>query len=179
LYQIKFGYYYCQSFTCCGNYCQHKQLFRGSYFYRCSISCGKYLFLVSSPVGFTSTSSNPSVAPTATTTYTVTETVTATGCTKSNSVTITVNPLPAAATIASASNCSGCLSPLVQLLLRKYLSWVSSPVGLLLLHLTFVAPTATTTYTLTETITATVVSNQIRLLLPSIFTNCGYHCQCK
>jgi alpha-tubulin suppressor-like RCC1 family protein len=47
---------------------------------------------VSSPVGFTSSSANPTVSPTVTTTYTLTETVTATGCAKSNSVTITVNP---------------------------------------------------------------------------------------
>jgi hypothetical protein len=46
---------------------------------------------VSSPVGFTSSSANPTVSPTVTTTYTLTETVTATGCSKSNSVTITVS----------------------------------------------------------------------------------------
>ncbi len=48
----------------------------------------------STPVGFTSTSSNPSVNPVVTTTYTVEETVTATGCKKTNQVTITVQPEP-------------------------------------------------------------------------------------
>ncbi len=47
---------------------------------------------VSSPTGFTSTMSNPSVNPSVTTTYTLTET--GGNCTKSNSVEITVSPLP-------------------------------------------------------------------------------------
>lgn len=50
----------------------------------------------SSAGGFSSTSSNPSVAPTSNTTYTVTET-NSNGCSNSNSVTITTKPLPAAA----------------------------------------------------------------------------------
>src|SRR5680860_640683 len=56
------------------------------------------------PVGFTSTSANPSVNPTVNTTYTVEETITATGCTNTHSVVVTVNPLPAAAVITQDGN---------------------------------------------------------------------------
>lgn len=48
---------------------------------------------ISSPAGFTSTSSNPIVSPTDTTTYTLSETVTATGCFNQNSIVITVTNL--------------------------------------------------------------------------------------
>lgn len=48
----------------------------------------------SSPAGFTSTISNPSVSPAATTTYILEEKNTATGCIKTNSVKITILPKP-------------------------------------------------------------------------------------
>jgi PKD repeat protein len=62
----------------------------------------------SSPAGFTSTSSGPSVSPTVTTVYTVTEKNSA-GCTASNSVTITVNPKPVVTVSAfgSTTRCQG------------------------------------------------------------------------
>ncbi|MDF2438225.1 MAG: large protein, partial [Bacteroidota bacterium] len=61
----------------------------------------------SNPVGFTSTSSNPTVSPNVTTVYTVVETIAATGCTASNSVTVTVTPVPVAtATPSSSTICS-------------------------------------------------------------------------
>jgi hypothetical protein len=56
----------------------------------------------SSPAGFFSASSNPSVSPTITTTYTLTE-KNPNGCSQSNSVTITVNPVPSVS-ISSATN---------------------------------------------------------------------------
>ena len=59
----------------------------------------------SSPAGFTSTASNPTVSPAETTTYTVVETITATGCSKSNSVVITVNPLPTI-TVTTPATCA-------------------------------------------------------------------------
>ena len=46
------------------------------------------------PHGFTSSASNPKVAPLSTTKYILTENTTATGCSDSDSVTITVNPHP-------------------------------------------------------------------------------------
>ncbi len=49
----------------------------------------------SSPAGFTSTLSNPTVTPLVTTTYTLVETCTATGAKNSHSVMVTVNPRPA------------------------------------------------------------------------------------
>jgi len=61
----------------------------------------------SSPSGFTSTVSNPTVSPTTTTTYTLTETITSTGCSKSNSVKITVNALPAANAGSASAICTG------------------------------------------------------------------------
>jgi hypothetical protein len=107
---------------------------------------------VSSPVGFTSTASNPSVSPTSTTTYTVTET-NSNGCVKSNSVTITVNPLPAATTIASSSICTGTsISVGATAVVGSTYSWVSSPVGFTSTASNpSVSPTSTTTYTVTET----------------------------
>lgn len=57
----------------------------------------------SQPAGFTSSSSNPVVAPGVTTTYYLTETNTATGCKKSGSVTLTVNPTSSAVFTQTAS----------------------------------------------------------------------------
>ncbi len=58
----------------------------------------------SSPSGFTSTSSNPTVSPILTTTYTLTET-NSSGCVKANSATIMVNPLPNPAISGNNSTC--------------------------------------------------------------------------
>ena len=116
---------------------------------------------VSSPSGFTSTASNPSVSPTITTTYTLTETITATGCNYSNSVTITVNPLPSANAGSNASVCTGSGTTIGAASTAGHTySWVSSPSGFTsTLSNPYVSPATTTTYTLTETITATGCTN--------------------
>jgi len=112
---------------------------------------------ISNPSGFTSTSSNPTVAPTTTTTYTLTETVTGTGCTKSNSVVITVNPLPVAATGSNKAICTGSSTTIgASAVSGDTYSWSSAPSGFSsTLSKPTINPTATTTYTLVETITAT------------------------
>ena len=111
----------------------------------------------SSPSGFTSTLSNPTVSPTTTTTYTLTETITATGCTKSNSVIITVNPLPSANIGSNNSVCIGSSTVIgASSVTGDTYSWISSPSGFTSTASNpSVNPTTTTTYTLTETITAT------------------------
>ena len=48
----------------------------------------------STPSGFLSTNSNPSVTPAVTTTYLMEEMVTATGCKKTNQIVVTVQPIP-------------------------------------------------------------------------------------
>ena len=111
----------------------------------------------SSPGGFTSTSSSPSVIPTVTTTYTVTEKIIATGCTKNNSVTITVNPLPSANAGSNQSICSGGSASIGAASVSGHTyTWASNPSGFSSTSSNpSVSPTITTTYTLTETITAT------------------------
>jgi len=114
----------------------------------------------SSPAGFTSTVSNPSVSPTATTTYTLVETITATGCTASNTVVITVNPVPGNNAGSAASICTGSSTTLGAASTAGHTySWTSSPAGFTsTVSNPSVSPTATTTYTLVETITATTCS---------------------
>lgn len=108
---------------------------------------------VSSPAGFASTSSNPTVSPSSTTTYTLTETITATGCEKSSPVTVTINPLPAAATISNSSICSGTsISIGASSVSGSTYSWKSSPVGFSSTTANpTVSPATNTTYTVTET----------------------------
>jgi len=113
------------------------------------------------PAGFTSTSSNPIVSPLVTTTYTLTETITATGCTNSNSVMVTVNPSPAA---NAGANRSLCLNESTQIgsapITGNTYSWTSVPAGFTsTLSNPIVIPLVTTSYTLTETITATGCTN--------------------
>ncbi|MEI7980457.1 MAG: T9SS type A sorting domain-containing protein [Bacteroidota bacterium] len=109
------------------------------------------------PAGFTSAEANPTVSPAGTTTYIVTETITATGCTNSNNVVVTVNSLPAAAAGAARAICTGTETQIgaVPVSGNTY-SWTSNPPGY---SSTLANPTVTplvnTTYTLTETITAT------------------------
>ncbi len=113
------------------------------------------------PSGFTSTTANPTVAPTVTTTYTLVETITATGCTNTNSVTITVNPLPAAVAGADREICLNANTQIgaVAVSGNEY-SWTSVPAGFTSsVANPTVAPTVTTTYTLVETITATGCTN--------------------
>ncbi len=62
----------------------------------------------SSPSGFSSTLSNPTITPTENTTYALTETIWATGCSNLNSVMITTNPIPVVAVIeGTKSICLG------------------------------------------------------------------------
>jgi len=107
----------------------------------------------SSPAGYTSTFSNPTVSPVVTTIYTLTETNSTTGCKKSNLVTITVNPLPLAAVIANTSICSGSSISIGSTTVSgSTYSWTSSPIGFSsTLSNPSVSPTTTTAYTLTET----------------------------
>ncbi|MEI7982247.1 MAG: hypothetical protein WCI71_11385, partial [Bacteroidota bacterium] len=111
----------------------------------------------SNPTGFSSTVANPSVNPLVTTTYTLNETITATGCTKTNSVAVTVNPLPAAVAGTDRAICLGQSTQIgaVPVTGHTY-SWTSNPVGYSSTEANpTVNPLATTTYTLTETITVT------------------------
>lgn len=112
----------------------------------------------SSPAGFTSSISNPTVSPTITTTYTLIETITATSCSASNFVVVTVNPLPAANAGTNTAICNNGAS--VNLgaanIAGTTYNWVSNPAGFTSsISNPVVTPTITTTYTLTQTITAT------------------------
>ncbi len=104
----------------------------------------------STPSGYTSTVSNPSVTPTVTTTYTVTETITATGCSQSSYVIVTVNPNPVANAGGNKSICAGASTTLGSAAvtgLNYY--WSTTPSGFTstMAQIT-VSPSATTTYTL-------------------------------
>ena len=121
----------------------------------------------SNPAGFTSTVSDPVVTPMVTTTYTLTETITSTGCTKSNSVTVIVNPLPLANTGPDQSICAGNSTtiggPSVQ---GSVYSWVSVPAGFTSSASNpIVYPSVTTTYKLTETISATACTKTKPMLV--------------
>jgi hypothetical protein len=113
------------------------------------------------PVGFTSTVSDPIVAPLVTTTYTVVETITASGSTNSNSVTVTVNPLPAAIAGANKSICVSSTAQIGALAVAgNTYSWTSVPSGFTSNDANpVVSPLVTTTYTLVETITASGCTN--------------------
>ena len=121
----------------------------------------------SNPAGFSDTTSNPNVSPTATTTYYLTESITATGCSASDSVVITVNPLPAASNAGNKAICSGSLTLIgATAVTGNTYTWSSNPAG-------FsdngsnpsVSPTATTTYYLTESVTATGCSQSDTLVI--------------
>ena len=111
----------------------------------------------SSPIGYTSTSANPTIYPLVTTTYILTETVTATGCSKTNNVTITVNPLPAANVGTNQTICLNTITSIgAAAVAGNTYSWTSSPSGFTSSSANpTVSPLVTTTYTLIETITAT------------------------
>ena len=115
---------------------------------------------VSNPLGYNNTNANPTVNPTTTTTYTLTETITATNCSKSNSVIITVNPLPAASTGSNQAICLGASTTVgAGAVSGDTYAWTSNPSGFTsTASKPSVSPTATTTYYLTETVTATACS---------------------
>jgi len=121
---------------------------------------------ISSPAGFSSTVANPSVNPSATTTYTLTET-NSNGCVKSNTIAITVNPLPAAGIISNSSICIGnSINIGSSAITGRSYSWTSVPIGYSsTVANPFVNPSATTTYTLTETIQATGCSKNNSLII--------------
>ena len=103
------------------------------------------------------TNAYPGVSPSVSTTYTLTETIAATGCTNSNSVVVTANPLPAANTGSNQSICIGNTATIgTTAVAGNTYAWASLPSGFYTsLSVAVVAPTITTTYILTETITAT------------------------
>ena len=111
----------------------------------------------SNPSGFSGTASNPNISPTLTTTYKLTESITATGCSKSDSVIITVNPLPAASVGSNSAICSGnSVSIGTTAVSGDTYSWASNPFGYSSTASNpNVSPLITTTYFLTESITAT------------------------
>jgi hypothetical protein len=111
----------------------------------------------SSSSGFSSTEANPTVSPLVNTTYSLTETNTDTGCTKTNSVTVTVNPLPAANAGANRAICSGLSTTIgAAAVTGSTYSWTSSSSGFTSTEANLtVSPLVNTTYSLTETITAT------------------------
>jgi gliding motility-associated-like protein len=92
----------------------------------------------------------PNVSPIVTTTYYVTGTTTATGCTNIDSVVVTVNPKPAVDAGANVTICNGFSTTLNPTGADTY-NWL--PTGPL------VSPTATTTYYVTGTTTATGCTN--------------------
>jgi len=122
---------------------------------------GSTYIWTSVPVGFNSTSANPSVSPTVTTTYTLVETITATGCSMSNSVVITVNPLPLAEAGNASAICIGSSTFLGATAVGgSTYNWTSVPAGFTSTSANpSVNPTVTTTYTVVETITATGCTN--------------------
>jgi hypothetical protein len=115
----------------------------------------------SSPAGFTSSLANPQVSPLVSTTYTLTETIAATGCSNTHSVLVSVNPLPGA--LAGADR-TICLNATTQLgaspVAGSVYSWASIPAGFTSsMANPSVTPQESTTYTLTETISATGCTN--------------------
>jgi hypothetical protein len=119
----------------------------------------------SSPAGFTSALSNPTVNPSVSTTYTVTKTNNTTGCSNTDAVTVTVNNAAVTANAGSdftktcVANTSGGTIGEVAVFGYTY-SWTSSPAGFTsaVSNLT-VNPSVTTTYTVTKTNNTTGCSN--------------------
>ncbi len=109
------------------------------------------------PSGFSSAISNPQVYPNVNTTYTLVETISSTNCSASNSVTVTVNPLPVTQVIPNSSICAGTSifigGPSTP---GNTYQWTSIPYGFLSASANpQVSPLITTTYFLTQTISAT------------------------
>ncbi|MBL0051511.1 MAG: fibronectin type III domain-containing protein [Bacteroidetes bacterium] len=123
------------------------------------------------------TDASPTASPLSTTTYTLTETITATGCTATNSVTVNVSALPAAITGANQSICNvnGVQLGASAVIGNTY-SW-SPTVGLNSATISnpTASPTTATTYTLTETVSATgcISSNTVTVSVASSPTTQG------
>lgn len=119
------------------------------------------------PTGFSSTVANPIVNPTITTTYYLTESIPATGCSKEDSVKVKVNPLPAANAGLSTSICLDLPAIIgdTAILGDTYL-WSSLPAGFSSTAANpTVTPTVTTTYYLSESITATGCTKKDSVLI--------------
>ncbi|MBK7958246.1 MAG: hypothetical protein IPK03_09085 [Bacteroidetes bacterium] len=112
---------------------------------------------ISNPAGFTSTTANPNVSPSVNTWFILTETITATGCNKTDSVLIKINPIPAANAGTSGAICLNANRNIgATAVVGNTYAWTSNPAGFTSTSANpNVAPTVTTTYYLTETITAT------------------------
>ena len=112
---------------------------------------------ISNPVGFSDTTSNPTVSPVIQTTYYLNEKITATGCSKSDSIVIIVNPIPTAKTGNNSTICAGTNTLIgAAAISGNTYSWASNPIGLTdTTSNPSVSPMVTTTYYLTESITAT------------------------
>ncbi len=111
----------------------------------------------SSPSGFTSTKSNPTVSPIVVTSYYFSDQTTSTGCIAGDTVTVSFNPLPAAATGPNQTVCAGTnVSIGSKAVTGDIYSWKSKPAGYTGTSSNpTVIPTGTADYILTETITAT------------------------
>lgn len=111
----------------------------------------------SKPSGYTNTTSGPTVKPTATTNYILTETVTASGCLELDSALITINPLPVPNAGGNHAICDGGNVAIGSTAVTGHTySWTSTPSGFTnTTSKPTVNPTATTTYYMTEKITAT------------------------
>jgi hypothetical protein len=113
------------------------------------------------PTGFTSIEANPLVNPLVKTTYTVTETTVANGCKNSSSVIISINSLPAAVAGADRFICLNTgtkigASPVP----GSIYNWSSVPAGFTSTEANpTISPLVETTYTVTETITASGCTN--------------------
>jgi len=109
------------------------------------------------PYGFSSTQANPTVEPLATTDYIITASIRATGCASTDTAKITVNITPQAKTGGPKKVCLGSSLFLGDSVIAgDSYAWTSNPPGFTssLAH-PKASPSATTTYTLTETNTAT------------------------
>jgi hypothetical protein len=111
----------------------------------------------SKPAGFTSTLSNPKVAPDSTTMYYLTETSTITRCKKTDSVMVNVNQLPKAQTGIGKTICNtDSVTIGAAAVTGNTYIWLSKPPGFYSpKSLVRVAPSVSTKFILTETITAT------------------------
>jgi hypothetical protein len=121
----------------------------------------------STPAGFTSTLANPTVSPLVTTTYNLVETTAATGCAWSHNVSVIVNSLPAAVAGADRSICQNSSTQIgAAAVAGSTYNWTSSPAGFTsTLANPTVTPMVTTAYTLTETVSATGLTNSHSVLV--------------
>jgi len=105
----------------------------------------------SSPSGYTSTSSNPTVSPTSTTSYYVTAT-SSSSCSASDSLVVTVNPVPVANTGSNQTICSGSSATIGSTSVNGLsYSWSSSSAFSSTASNPSVSPVVNTTYYLTVT----------------------------